>query len=81
MPEMNSPSSTKPTPARERDLLEFLSRVVKQEIVVPVVGDEKVGPPVEIVVRHAHAHGLPDVRANAPLRRHILEGSIAPVQK
>ena len=47
--------------------LELVSQVMKEEIVLRVVGHEEIRLAVQIVVGHAHAHSLADVVANAPL--------------
>ena len=53
---------------------------MKQEGVERIVGDKNIGTSVTIVVRHAYAHPLPDVAADAPLLGNILEGPVTFVQ-
>ncbi len=61
MPETKRPSSGSATPALEGDLFEFAAGVVEQKVVERVVGDEDIGPAVEVVIRHADAHAFSDL--------------------
>ena len=64
---MKLPSSVKRDAGLESDFFEFVSQVVEERIIGGVVGDEQVGPAVQIVVGHAYAHAFADVARGCPI--------------
>ena len=65
----------------ECNLFELLAQIVKEEVVEGIVGDEDVGPTIQVVVRDADAHSLPHMRPNAPCLGNVFENAVAFVQE
>ena len=53
---------------------------MKKERVERVVSDEDIGTAITVVIRHANAHSLPDMAADAPFFRDVFECAIAFVE-
>ena len=66
---------------RKGNLFKFAARIVEEEVVISIIGDEQIGPSISVIVGHADTHTLANFVANVPLRRDILKGAITFVQK